>query len=169
MSDAAETRQRVFDYLDSKGIDYECHEHPEAPTVEIAMRYWQDIPGVTHCKNIFLRNHKGDRHYLVILPWDKPLDIRALWGMIGSTRLSVASPERMMRYLGVTPGSVSLFGLINDTENAVALLLDKSLEHAARISFHPNENTASLVISSAGFHRFLQTCGNDYRFLELPG
>lgn len=163
-----EAREKVFRFLREAGIEYELHEHPEAPTVEIAMRYWKDIPGVTHCRNLFLRNHKGNVHYLVILPWDKPLDIHALWEKIGSTRLSFASPERMMKYLGVTPGSVSLFGLLNDSAHSVILLLDKDLEAADRISFHPNENTASLIITNAGLRRFLSLCPNPSRFIDLP-
>lgn len=163
-----EARKKVFEYLNKEGIEFELHEHPQAPTVEIAMQYWKDIPGVTHCKNLFLRNHKGNQHYLVILPWDKPLDIHALWEKIGSTRLSFASPERMMKYLGVPPGSVSLFGLLNDATHSVNLLLDKDLETADRISFHPNDNTASLVISNAGFHRFLSLCPNPWQFITIP-
>lgn len=163
-----EAREKVFAFLDGAGIPYELHEHPEAPTVEIAMQYWKDIPGVAHCKNLFLRNHKGNRHYLVILPWDKPLDIHALWEQIGSTRLSFASPERMMKYLGVTPGSVSLFGLVNDPSGSVSLILDSSLRDAPLISFHPNDNTASLVLTNASLHRILSLLPNPASFLNLP-
>ena len=167
ISEADLRRRRVFDFLDARGIRYTWYEHPEAPTCEIALRYCRD-DGAQHCKNLFLRNHKGNVHYLVILPWDKPLDIHALWEKIGSTRLSFASPERMMKYLGVTPGSVSLFGLLNDSAHSVILLLDKELETADRISFHPNENTASLIITNAGLRRFLSLCPNPSRFIDLP-
>lgn len=164
----AERRQKVFNWLANAGIGYELHEHPAAATVETALKYWADLPGVTHCKNLFLRNHKGDRHYLVILECHKQLDIRALWHQLGESRLSFASAERMMKYLGTTPGSVSLFSLINDEGNAVSLLLDADLASADRISFHPNDNTASLVIDRDGFSRFLDLCGNRHRFINLP-
>lgn len=162
-----EARKVVFDFLDNAGIDYQLHEHPAAPTVEAALKYWQDIPGVAHCKNLFLRNHKGDRHYLVILECSKQLDVRALWERIGESRMSFASPQRMMKYLGVAPGSVSLFGLINDTDNSVKLLLDSDLAAASKVSFHPNDNTASLVITNEAMRRFLNVCGNRYEFISL--
>lgn len=165
-----EARKRVFGYLDARGIEYKVYEHPEAPTVEIAEQYWAKIPGnVTHCKNLFMRNHKGDKHYLVIMPAHKPLDIHALWEKIGSTRLSFASPERMIRYLGVTPGSVSVFGLINDANAEVELILDSELEGAESVSFHPNDNTASVVITGAELRKYLESLPNRWSFRELPG
>lgn len=164
-----EARKKVFEYLEKHGIEYKVYEHPEAPTCEIAMQFWKDIPGeVTHCKNLFMRNHKGDRHYLVIMPWDKPLDIHALWAQIGSTRLSFASSERMMRYLGVTPGSVSLFGLVNDVNAEVELIMDESLVRAQAVSFHPNDNTASVVIDSHALRAYLATLRQKWSFADLP-
>jgi Ala-tRNA(Pro) deacylase len=160
-------RDKVFEYLQRSGIGYECHEHPAAPTVEIAMRYWADIPGVQHCKNLFFRNHKGDRHYLVIFDCSRNLAIRDLEQRLKQGKLSFASEERMMKYLGLSPGSVSLFGLINDTGNQVHLFLDKNLEKADKLSFHPNDNTASLVITGEGFRNFLTRCGNSYEYIAL--
>ncbi len=163
-------RRAVFEYLGAHGVDYAVYEHPEAPTVEVAMQYWKDIPGnVSHCKNLFMRNHKGNRHYLVIMPAEKPLDIHALWERIGSTRLSFASPERMMRYLGVTPGSVSLFGLINDVSAEVELILDADLAEAEAVSFHPNDNTASVVLSAEALRKYLATLRQKWCFMDLPG
>ncbi len=160
-------RDKVFEYLQQAGIGYECHEHPPVPTVEEAKLYWADLPGVQHCKNLFFRNHKGNRHYLVIFDWNRNLAIRDLEQRLRQGRLSFASEQRMMKYLGLSPGSVSLFGLINDTENHVHLFLDKNLEKAYRLSFHPNDNTASLVITAEGFRRFLDRCGNNYEFIDL--
>ncbi len=160
-------RDKVFEYLQQAGIGYECHEQPPVPTVEDAKRYWAELPGVQHCKNLFFRNHKGNRHYLVIFDWNRNLAIRDLEQRLRQGRLSFASEERMMKYLGLSPGSVSLFGLINDTENHVHLFLDKNLENADRLSFHPNDNTASLVITAEGFRRFLDRCGNNYEFIDL--
>ncbi len=160
-------KDRVFEYLRQSGIAYECHEHPAAPTVEIARQYWADMPGVQHCKNLFFRNHKGNRHYLVIFDCDRNLAIRDLEQRLGQGKLSFASEERMMKYLGLSPGSVSLFGLINDTENHVHLFLDRNLEKAGKISFHPNDNTASLVITAEGFRLFLARCGNRYEYVDL--
>lgn len=164
----SESRLKVENYLEKLEIDYDFREHPAVPTVEEALKYYDDLEDVTHCKNLFLRNHKGDIHYLVILEYCKPLDIHALWDILGTGRLSFGSPQRMMKYLGVTPGSVSLFGLINDESHSVRLILDKKLETAEKISFHPNDNTASFIITHDSLHKFIRSVGNSYQFLDLP-
>jgi len=105
---------RLYAILDDLGIEYEYHEHPPGPTVEEALKYWKDIDSA-HCKNIFFRNHKGNRHYLVISDHRYPLDIHDLEKRLKQGKLSFASPKRLLKYLGLTPGSVSLFGLINDS------------------------------------------------------
>ncbi len=163
----AQRRQQVLEALQSLGIDYTLYEHPAAPTVDIAREYWAAIPGkVQHCKNLFFRNHKGNKHYLVILDSEKQLDIHELEQRLRQGKLSFASEERMLKYLGLSPGSVSLFGLINDQAHHVYVFLDKKLEEAEALSFHPNENTASVVIGKADFLRFLQHYGNPYEFIE---
>ena len=148
------------------GIPFEYYEHPEAPTIEIAAQYYRG-EGTTLCKNLFFRNHKGNRHYLVIMNSTKAMDIHAIEHMLHQGKLSFASPERMMRYLGVRPGSVSLFTLINDTNHEVTLFVDKELLKADKVSFHPNDNTASLVISKEDMLRFIEYIGNPYEFLDL--
>lgn len=162
-----ERRKIVFDYLDKLGIKYECYEHPEAPTVEIAMQYWENIPNATHCKNLFFRNHKGNRHYLVVFECSRNIAIHDLEKRLNQGKLSFASDTRMERYLGLRPGSVSPFGLINDVENHTYLFLDTNLQKAERLSFHPNDNTASVVISKDDFMKYLTACGNEYKFTEL--
>ena len=159
-------RAAVFSYLEEHGIPYELHEHPPAPTVEAALPYWKDIHA-SHCKNLFFRNHKGNRHYLVILDHRRQLNIRDLEQRLKQGKISFASPHRMERYLGLSAGSVSVFGIINDHENHVHLFIDKALQSASRISFHPNENNATLVISFASFLRFLESSGNSYEFITL--
>ena len=115
---ADERRRRVFDFLDARGIRYEWYEHPEAPTCEIALQYCRG-DGARHCKNLFFRNHKGDRHYLVCFDAEQRLAIRDLEQRLHQGKLSFASPERMERWLGLCPGSVSAFGLINDPAHHV--------------------------------------------------
>ena len=114
----AERIQKVLDYLDKKGYTYDYYEHPEAPTIAIAKEHWKQ-DGSKHCKNLFFRNHKGNRHYLVVLDCEQDLDIHDLEHRLHQGKLSFASPTRMEKYLGLSPGSVSPFGLINDTENHV--------------------------------------------------
>ncbi len=157
---------RLYEILKELGITYDYYEHPAAPTIEEALKNWKDIDS-THCKNIFFRNHKGNRHYLVIMEHSRPLAIHDLEKRLKQGKLSFASPERLMKHLGVTPGSVSLFGLINDAADHVYVFLDEELKNAARLSFHPNDNTASLVITGEGFHRFLEWSGNGFEFLKL--
>ena len=159
-------KQIVYDYLSLREIEYEMYEHPEAPTIEIAKQYWRQ-DGSKHCKNLFFRNHKGNRHYLVVFDCERDLAIRDLEQRLKQGKLSFASEQRMERWLGLRPGSVSPFGLINDTENHTHLFLDKNLHDAPSLSFHPNDNTATVVISQAGFLRFLEGSGNSYEFLEL--
>lgn len=154
-----EQERSVAARLDELGIPYERHEHPPVPTVEAAEQYWAGIDA-THCKNLFVRNQKGTRHYLVILMHTKKADLRKVADQIGDGKLSFASPERLMTHLGLTPGSVSPFGLINDRGHAVRVVLDRDLKSAARVSFHPNVNTVTYVVSAVDFARFLAACGN---------
>src|SRR5262249_24077598 len=149
----------VYARLDQLGIAYERHDHPPTATVEDAAPHWASIDA-THCKNLFLRNQKGSRHYLVVLLHTKRANLRAIADQIGDGKLSFGSPDRLLRHLGLTAGSVSPFGLINDLDHAVRVVLDRDLKAAARVSFHPNVNTSTLVISLADFLRFLEACQN---------
>ena len=159
-------REQVTNLLDELQISYDIYEHPPVPTVEEALPYWNKIDA-THCKNLFFRNHKGNQHYLVILNHEQQLKIRDLEQRLKQGKISFASSKRMDRFLGLGGGSVSVFGLINDKENHVHLFLDASLKSAERISFHPNENTSTLVISFNSFLRFLDWSGNSYEFITL--
>lgn len=154
---------KVYDVLRKLGISYTKHEHPPVYTVEEAERHWETIKGA-HCKNLFLRNKKGKNHYLVIAKSEKRVDLKALTSRLGEDRLSFASPERMKRYLGLEPGAVSPFGLINDLENAVVVIIDRDLKEASHVNFHPNVNTATVGIAVADFEKFLNYCGNSIRY-----
>ena len=119
------------------------------------------------CKNLFFRNHKGNKHYLVIMDARHNMDIHEIEHQLHQGKLSFASPERMMRYLGVKPGSVSLFTLVNDANHEVILFVDRKLLDAPKVSFHPNDNTASLVISNSDMLKFIESIGNRYEFMDL--
>ena len=162
----AARRERVFGFLRAHDIDYEVYYHPEAPTIEIARRYWRR-DGSKHCKNLFFRNHKGNRHYLVVFDCERELAIHDLEHRLHQGKLSFASEQRMDRYLGLRPGSVSPFGLINDAENHVHLFLDRTLRDYPSLSFHPNDNTATVVISQQMFGRYLEAVGNTYEYISL--
>lgn len=157
---------KVLGYLNEKGLEYSWYTHPEAPTIEIARQHWKQ-DGSKHCKNLFFRNHKGNRHYLVVLDCERDLDIHDLEKRLHQGKLSFASPQRMEKYLGLQPGSVSPFGLINDTENHVHLFLDTNLQQQDSLSFHPNDNHATVVIAFEEFMRYLDIVGNSFEFIEL--
>jgi Ala-tRNA(Pro) deacylase len=159
-------KEIVLQTLEFLNIPYKLYDHPPSPTIDEAMKYWKDIDA-RHCKNLFFRNHKGNRHYLVILEHTSVLNIHELEKKLKQGKISFASDARMLRYLGLTPGSVSIFGLINDTENHVHVFLDKKLQTSERISFHPNINTASVVISFSDFEKFLKWKGNSFEYIEI--
>ena len=155
----SELEAPVVAKLNELGIGFTRHDHPPVATVDEASAHWAGIDA-THCKNLFLRNQKGTRHYLVVLTASKRADLRAIADQIGDGKLSFASPERLMTHLGLTPGSVSPFGLINDREHAVRVVLDRDFQSSTRLAFHPNINTATFTIAAADFAKFLAACGN---------
>jgi Ala-tRNA(Pro) deacylase len=162
----ADVERRVLEILDELGIAYVRHEHPPVATVEEAEKHWGPLKAA-HCKNLFLRNYKGNRHYLVIAPVSRGIDLKRLNAELGEDRLSFASAERLKRWLGVEPGSVSPFGLINDETRHVQVVCDQALRASAALGFHPNVNTATLEIALADFEKFLSCRGNAVRWLEL--
>jgi len=152
--------------LTELGIPFTRHEHPPVATVEEATLHWTGIDA-THCKNLFLRNQKGDRHYLVVLMASKRADLKAVANQIGDGKLSFASPERLMSHLGVTPGSVSPFGLINDRDHHVRVVLDRDFQTVERLAFHPNTNTRTYTIAAVDFQKFLAACGNRVQHVSV--
>lgn len=171
------TRQQIVtDYLQAHNIPFELYNHPEGKTIEEAKRWWRE-DGSMHCKNLFFRNHKGNKHYLVCLHCDYDLDIHSLeqrlkaslvaQGLPSCGKLSFASSERMLKYLGLEPGSVSPFGLINDTEHHVHLFLDSRIRNADTLSFHPNDCRGTVVITRDNFERYLQCVTNKYEYIDI--
>lgn len=155
---------QVYEALERMQIPFEYYEHPEAPTIEIASQFYRG-ENTTLCKNLFFRNHKGNRHYLVIMESKRELDIHKLEKMLHQGKLTFASQERMEKYLGVKPGSVSLFALVNDMNHEVKLFVDKVLLDVEKVSFHPNDNKASLVITKENMLKFIKSVGNEYEIL----
>lgn len=168
--------ETVLTYLRSHDIPFTVYNHPEGKTIEEAKRWWRD-DGSVHCKNIFMRNHKGNQHYLISFHCDHDLDIHDLearlkarlqsQGKPSCGKLSFASAERMEKYLGLEPGSVSPFGLINDTENHVLFFIDETLRNAETLSFHPNDCRGTVVIRREDFERYLTIVGNTYEYMTL--
>jgi len=159
-------RKQLLEQLNSLNISYKIKEHPPVATVEAALEHWTDVPG-THCKNLFLRDKRGKQHYLVVLEKDQQFSFQDLNDYLGNEKVSFASERRLLKYLQLTPGSVTPFGVISDIENHVIVLIDEALCKSELINFHPNENTATLTLSFADFKRFMGRCGNTVKYVDL--
>ena len=161
-----ELTRPVFDVLRALDIPYDSYEHPAVFTSEDVEKHWHDIPAAP-VKNLFLRNKKGNRHYLVIVGAEKRVDLQELVKLLGDDRLSFGSPERLMQKLGLTPGSVSPFGLLHEGSRDVLVVIDADLRTPGRLIFHPNINTASVTISFPDLEKFLESRGNKVKFIKL--
>ena len=162
----SENEQKLYDVLNLLRIKYIRYEHKPIHTIEEANKLDIYIPG-QQCKNLFLRNRKGDVHYLVILDETKEVNLKFLAEQIGSTSLSFASQERLDKYLGLKPGSVSPFGIINDIEREVIILIDRDLTGSNVINFHPNVNTATISVSYADFEKFINWHENKIYLVDI--
>lgn len=166
-----EKEKRVYDILDKLNINYKKYEHVPVFTIEEANELDIDING-HHCKNLFIRNRKGNQHYLVIIEESKKVDLKELASKLKSTPLSFASEDRLDKFLGLTPGSVTPFGLINDINREVIVVIDEELRRLSlnisnSICFHPNVNTATIELSFEDFDKYLQWCGNKVLYVEI--
>ncbi|MBR45844.1 MAG: DNA-binding protein [Rhodospirillaceae bacterium] len=156
----------LFRRFDELGISYETHEHPAVFTVEEAQRHCAHLPGV-HCKNLFFKDKKGAL-WLAVLRDDRAVDIKALQKAMGAARLSFGKPELLLEVLGVIPGAVTPFALINDSEKRVGVFLDGEMMAAGLVNFHPLRNDATTAIAPADLRRFIADCGHDARDLRFP-
>ncbi len=155
----------IYKVLEEIGIEYKRFDHPAVFTVEEAQKH--NRGGGAHSKNLFLRNKKGDKHYLVILEASKRINLKKLAQSLNESDISFASPERLQKYLGLTPGAVSLFGLVNDSEKEVEVIVDTDLLEFETQGFHPNINISTLVFSTKDFKKFLSWTNNKITFLKL--
>ena len=160
------TKQKIYDFLDSKGIAYEKLEHDAVFTMEE-----MDAAGITQkgtvCKNLFLRDAKGKTHYLVTVPEEKHVDLKDLADEIGSTRLSFASEERLIKHLGVTHGSVSPLCILNDETESVIMVFDRDLVGDKAVGIHPNDNTATMWLDFKDIKEIITKHGNDIVFAKF--
>lgn len=161
-----ENEQKVYDVLKKLDIEYVRFEHKPIYTVEESQGLGMSIEG-QKCKNLFLRDNKGARHFLVVIDDYKRVDLKGLSTKIESTSLSFASESRLLKYLSLTPGCVGPFGLINDISKSVEVIIDKELDTTGKISFHPNVNTATISIDYRDFEKFLTSCGNKIRHIYV--
>ena len=159
---------RVYDLLDSLGIDYYRVDHEAAMTMEVCAAIDEALEA-TICKNLLLCNRQGTAFYLLMLPGSKVFKTSVLSKQIGSSRLSFASAEAMEQFLDITPGSVSVMGLMNDHENRVQLLMDQDVLKGEYIGCHPCINTSSLRLKTADLmQKILPAMHHEPTFVELP-
>ena len=167
-----ETRSPVeeacYDLLDKLGIAYFRVDHEHADTIEMCEEA-EALLGCRICKNLFLTNRQQTDFYLLLMPGEKPFKTKLLSKQIGSARLSFASPEHMQTLLGLSPGSVSILGLMNDREKKVRLLIDRDLLEDEFFGCHPCLNTSSLRFKSEDlFRTLIPALGHEVCFVELP-
>ena len=154
----------LYKILKELNIEFIRYEHKAVYTVEEAQAIDLVIPG-KHCKNLFLRNRKGNKYYLVITLEDKEINLKDLSKNIGSTNLSFASKERLYNNLKLTPGSVTPFGLINNKDRNTTVILDNNLKGEEKINFHPNINTATISVSFHDLLKFLNQYVCDIKYI----
>ena len=160
---------RVYDLLDSLKIPYQRTDHAHADTME-ACNEIDAVLETTICKNLFLCNRQQTNYYLLMMPGDKPFKTKELSAQINSARLSFGSAEKMEEYLDITPGSVSIMGLMNDRENKVQLLIDEDLRKSEYLGCHPCINTSSLKIRTGDvFGPFIKAVHHEPVFVRLTG
>ncbi len=159
--------QRCYELLDSLGVEYARVDHEHADTIE-ACHEIESTLGALICKNLFLTNRQQTEFYLLLMPGDKPFKTKLLSKQIGTARLSFASPEHMERYLDITPGSVSVLGLMNDG-GKVHLVIDRDLLKDEFIGCHPCINTSTLRLRTEDvIGKLLPAVGHEYSLVELP-
>lgn len=157
----------IYQFLAEHDIEYERHDHPPVFTCEEANRLVPPLPAAK-TKNLFLRDRKGRRHFLVVVGYEKVVDLKALAFLLGVSKLSLASPERLKRFLCVDPGAVTILGVINDVNKAVEVIVDEDLWGSKAFRCHPLVNTSTLVISKENIKRFLDKTGHEVRILNVP-
>ena len=158
----------VYETLDKMGVDYRKAEHRaifSRDDVTPEEEYLWD--GYKVSKNLFLRNAKGDKHYLVVTTVDKKADLKLLAEKIGSTRLSFGSEQRLDRYLKVKAGSISSFAVLNDENREVTVIFDRELVGEKHFALHPNENTATIYIDFADVERVVREHGNEIMYADI--
>lgn len=160
--------EEVLAKLEELDISYQLVKHLPVYTIEDMEKLDPQIfNGAELCKNLFLRDQKGKRHFLVILCGNKQANLQKVQEQAYSSRLSFASDERLKKYLNLEAGHVSPMGLINDKDKAVEVLIDKDLKGKEKLSFHPNTNEASIIISFEQLKKFLAYCGNEVEYIDI--
>ena len=164
-SELPTTPEMLLAHLDGLGLTYDLHHHEAVFTVAESEKLDATIPGV-HCRNLFLRD-KRKKNYLVVLRNETEVDMKKLPPVIGAERLSFGSADRLWEFLGVWPGSVCPFSIINDTDKQVKILLDKAMMEGDIVNYHPLINTMTVSLAPADLLRFIESCGHEPHIVDL--
>jgi len=156
----------IYSTLENLAIQYERIDHPAVYTSEEARRFVPHQPAQA-AKNLFLRDKKGKRHFLLVVDDQKTVNFKDIERRVGISHISMASSARLKHHLGVTPGAVSMLALINDTEGRVELLIDRALWDGERIQAHPLVNTTTVVMAIADMQRFIDHSGHTIQFVDI--
>ncbi|MEM7332566.1 MAG: prolyl-tRNA synthetase associated domain-containing protein [Chloroflexota bacterium] len=157
----------IFDFLEKHQIKYTKVEHPPVYTVAEAQEKVPPIAGA-ETKNLFVRTRKKDRHLLVVVGYEKSVDLKGLSIALGVKKLGFASPEGLKTYLGIEPGSVSLLAIVNDTDTAVEVIVDQAVWEAERLKCHPLVNTSTLSIARSDIEQIFKITNHTYSVIDVP-
>ncbi|MGB5987769.1 MAG: prolyl-tRNA synthetase associated domain-containing protein [Desulfobacterales bacterium] len=157
----------LLNFLDDHKVQYDHFQHEAVFTVADVQRLLGHIPG-TKTKNLFFRDQKGNRHFLVVVPDELRVDMKALAKVLDAKRISFGSPDRLREHLGLEPGAVSLLAVFNDQPQNVELFIDRGLWANDQFQFHPLVNTATLVVDRANLEKFLVALNRDYKVVDVP-
>ena len=157
----------IYRFLAEHKIEFERYDHPPVFTCEEANRLVPPVPAAK-TKNLFLRDRKGKRHFLISSGYEKQVDLKGLSSALGVSKLSLASSERLRNYLGVDPGSVTILAVVNDTGKKVEVIMDEDLWGSEAFRCHPLVNTSTLAISRENIERFLEATGHPLRVVSIP-
>lgn len=161
-----EREKAVYEVLEKLEIPYKKYEHKAIFTIDEANALNIDIPG-HHCKNIFICDRKKRLFFLIIIPDHKKVDFKIIEEQLSLKGLRFAPEEMLHNYLGVEAGSVTPFGLINDKEKKIEVIIDEEVMAADYVSFHPNVNTSTITTKLEDFTKFLKWCGNKLQYIQL--
>ena len=167
ISNPQESIEKAIQFLETNGIPFERHDHAAVFTVDEVSELVSIEKGI-RTKNLFVRDKKGRQHVLIVVPHDKSVDLMELGVQTGYGRVSFGSPERLMRHLGVEPGSVSLMGVINDPSCHVHVVIDIDIWNASFVRCHPLVNTATVVLDNPGMKRLFEITGHEPLVIEVP-
>ena len=160
-------RDTVINKLHELNITYKEVTHTPVYTIEDMDNLGNVFEGAKICKNLFVRDQKGKRHFLIVVPEEKRVPLSEVTTKIGSTKLSFASEERLMKYLKLTPGAVTPLAVINDENNDVVVVLDEELKNSALLGVHPCVNTATILLTPDNLERYIKESNNKIKYINI--